>query len=630
MPGQIGALEADVCGLYVCLTGFDPSPGGIASIVTDYIDAQGEPHFSGWPGTLGPLVWIDHDPRYPDPGEWIFWGDENYQDHPPGDPNFPPGLLATDYQWNAEELALVSQCIDPFIEDSTQDLRFRATDWNGNWRRTDNVLEIALTGLHEVEDLIFRGPRYDGEGERRVGCDGYVAERPGGGKCLDLNALVVTAVDEVEPPEFIEALLDAPLDQRGGPGLGGITVPLYRLNPEDPAWEEILADFDFDGEGCVLHIYRRGENLLYKGNIIEAAPVFAVDYHVSQQPEGPDDYGPNGTQPYLYVSSNDALISSPGDDYKDYSVAIGSTSPGDYHIWHAREPMEVVHYGDGNRGTFEPAAGGCKVDDEYQDNYRSHVLGFGFEWVKAMCNDETASYPVQSQGDIMFVHAHGLICGFNDQGECEGHRQCNSYMRCFHSGWREPPQCYDCLFPGDMLFANDWEAIAAHDATWLAATSCWLLADYTTTGDQCQPWHHWMELVWCSPLRSVMGFRAEHVYHNASNWQGSGPPPTPETYFWQRFCGLLEMKDYPGDPDRWYGGVPAQEYGCRCYMEAAWEYYHGLLGDVAAYQTYPEWGDVDENHKHLLWAAAVSTGYRYVLHSNDPPHGNGEVLIFTR
>jgi hypothetical protein len=65
-------------------------------------------------------------------------------------------------------------------------------------------------------------------------------------------------------------------------------------------------------------------------------------------------------------------------------------------------------------------------------------------------------------------------------------------------------------------------------------------------------------------------------------------------------------------------------------MEAAWEYYHGLLGDMEVYTNYEGWGKPDVYHEKFYRAvAALDSGHRYVLKDVKVSDETSEVLICT-
>ncbi len=70
---------------------------------------------------------------------------------------------------------------------------------------------------------------------------------------------------------------------------------------------------------------------------------------------------------------------------------------------------------------------------------------------------------------------------------------------------------------------------------------------------------------------------------------------------------------YPGEPDRWDNGIPANEEAVRCYMEAAWEFYMGFTNDVESFR----WQD--DFREKAEWAAAVDAEHRYTLEREDIP-----------
>ncbi|HDS30439.1 MAG TPA: hypothetical protein ENN67_05275, partial [Firmicutes bacterium] len=136
VQSQIYAIQDDVCGLYVIVDAVDSNPGGISSIVIDWMDAYGVVHY-GDGSALGPQIWIDKDVQqiY----EWIFWADNNYQDEGPGS-SLEKGKIAKDYLNIFEELAMVRD-LDGYLMQGALDVRFRATDKCGNWKRTMNVVD---------------------------------------------------------------------------------------------------------------------------------------------------------------------------------------------------------------------------------------------------------------------------------------------------------------------------------------------------------------------------------------------------------------------------------------------------------------------------------------------------------
>ena len=592
--------------------------------------------------TIGEGIWVDSNPPYDQ--EWEQWSD----------PDFNNGRFPEDNHWQMEEYLCVTDMTSLLADPTVDEVRVRISDHRHNWRRSGNVIEFCQqcegktegeaqggkleAGNYKIIDLMFRGERYEYEDDdcwgagnmpdRRVGCDGPLGMRIQGEKVLDVCALVQPLACQPHPT-CVAVELSGSTDE---PNYESISISLYELSPMDSHWENIWADFACDEENSdidpeCMFVYCRGSDRNFENIGDNHPPMAKVRDNGESVAPPPDEFE---DPPFLYVSSGDDRIAPPGsDDFKDYSVAIGNTDPGDPLIWSSREPMTQVHYGQGNRGTFEPEPGGCVEGQDFHDNVRPNVPAFGAEWVKAVCGDEDAYFPVQSEADIMFAHAHGRICGYNDDGQCGGERTGESYMAWFPP---KPDSYYYCQFPQDVLFAGDWnDGALSADADWLAATCCWLLADYTTTGDTCEPWEDWQALVWGSRLKSVLGFRALHGFVNAPNWTGNGPPPDPETYFWLRFCELLEIESYEGDPNRWYGHVPAQEYACRCYMEAAWEYSMGLLGDTEAYSQHPEyWPSPDKYHELLEKSvAAVDVSRRYVLKHIDPPNGNGDLMIVT-
>jgi hypothetical protein len=227
----------------------------------------------------------------------------------------------------------------------------------------------------------------------------------------------------------------------------------------------------------------------------------------------------------------------------------------------------------------------------------------------------------------MFVHAHGNICGFNDDGLCDGNRLGESFMKYF------PDDRIDRIhpvYPDDILFAEDWEQMIGRDADWLAATSCWLLGDFRSTGNNSQPWVYWQFLTLNTSLHSVLGFRTEHQLPFDTDWPENSPvpSPSPETFFWNRFCELLEDDDYAGVESRWESLAPAEEHGCRCYMEAAWEYVSGKLGDVDEQALHPTWRDPITYHEEFREAvASVSESSRYHMRYVPNPEGVDELKI---
>ncbi|MCX6644972.1 MAG: hypothetical protein NTY09_01225, partial [bacterium] len=551
----------------------------------------------------------------PPPGdEYDYWLDPNCP--PPS--SFSPNKVWKDgYRLGEKYIDVIS--MDSYLSiQGLEEVKVRVTDYRDNWTRSGNLLESEDEG-YSVLDLMFRDNNmYEDEtcyhagdpndDDRRVGCDGvgcdgYVLPRPGGVGILDVAAVV----SAYNPPVSITVSLTAPSDERGSVSGDPLYVSLFRLSQQSSwnEWWEIYADSACAGIAmydCV-EIYCRaapGRYFYYAFNPY-AVVVTDNEFTTLSSPEFPVI---DGATPYLYVTSGDHMINDPNEE-RDYSVAIGDSSEPD--LWKMSEPMRHVHYGDGNRGTFEIP--GCEADK--YDGLRNNVLTFGAEWVRADCDGTEAYYPVQSESDIMFVHAHGIICGFNDDGFCDGNRFGESFMYYF------PDDRIDRIhpvYPEDILFADDWEQMIGRDADWLAATSCWLLADLESTGHLYQPWVYWQWLTLNTSLNSVLGFRRPHISPYEQYWTGTSPPPSPEKYFWNRFCYLLELGNYAGVVSRWDSEVPSEEYGCRCYMEAAWEYVSGELGDVDERPQHTSWGTPDEYHIEFRRAvASVSESSRYQL-----------------
>ena len=316
---------------------------------------------------------------------------------------------------------------------------------------------------------------------------------------------------------YVMVALNAPLDESGGGP--GINVPLYQLSRSDPEWAIIMAEFNYNCPmspppdcDCIKFIYCRGvhrdppnsdRDLIYHGASISALPIMASDVTQDSEPSSPDDYGPTGTLPNLYVSSDDTHGGQQPDAH-DYARARCTKINDPVNDVFEEYWSSHMHYGF-NRGFYDidgcPGAvsqSGCPetsaiLASETQEDYKGNILTFGQEYIIASICGVRAQYAVQSEADILFVMAHGNVI------------QDESFMGPFRVNPTDPPGYdpvpIDPITRGYFIWASDWEgnSLIGRDAKWLVSTSCMLLAPRAVG--------RWQQLVVDHKLKSVMGWK---------------------------------------------------------------------------------------------------------------------------
>ena len=183
-----------------------------------------------------------------------------------------------------------------------------------------------------------------------------------------------------------------------------------------------------------------------------------------------------------------------------------------------------------------------------------------------------------------------------------------------------------------MIYADEWGQCLTTDgdARWIAATTCFLLADQTSSIPS-NAWQDWQSLVGDenNSLTAVMGFRNLHdagwnssttAYDPVTGWQGLTDYESP---FWARFCRFLDgtVSLPPNPQDRWIGDRALADWGVQCYMEAAWEYYHGLTPGLVGDTPPATWIRMAKP------ASAVDADARYYLLENKDPQIPEDLLI---
>jgi hypothetical protein len=556
----ISAMQDDLCGLYVKIDFRDTgSHGSIGMLNLDVLDQFGnfEPPVGGG-AALGGEVWIDEEEIYYN--ELQEWPDEDF------DP------LEIDGWFTGERLAIALEVTNLF-ENEAQAARVRITDGHNCWKRSGDMLNVPFDD-YEVEDLIFLGDRYNYQNcdyiERRKSCDGPVAPRPAGYTSLNIYALVIAS--EFMPPDYIEAQVDAPLDEKNL-HFQSIDLTLYKLTlpHTEHQWLDIFYEFDTLKlpTDCDVHIYTRGDNLEYRMETspgeMEWVPFYAPIAHASDF-EGPLD-GPPGdssTIPKIVVSSNDSYTDIAGQYTKDYSIAVcNQFNPnhpfGQGYIQIAVDLIDYLKYGSVVRSKYKPSSCpgaidiyGCESGDSgapipTQENYKQNILTFGQEYVIASCMGESAQYGLQSEADVMFVLAHGNV---QDQGA----RADQSFMSDFRN---DPIEPYTSHTVDNAIWASDFAdnpSLLGRDADWLVSLSCSLLKP--------PAYQDWQALCASGELKSVMGFIGLHTNQNPDDY-----------WFYDRFMQYLQTS-YSGDPGHWEDGIMSQDPAVISWMEAAYEYYN--------------------------------------------------------
>jgi hypothetical protein len=558
-----------------------------------------------------------------------------------------------------------------------QEVKVRVTDYRDNWTRSEDLIEgierqgqaegLDSNGNYTMLDLMFRDDnRYPDESDpcsypneyppyRREKCDGYVMPRPSGVTAVD----VIAVVSAHDPPDSIPVTLSAPTDEHGLVGVEQLTVLLYRLNENmcPTEWNDIFLDSLCAGKvggPCVEIYFRYAAGRVFYNCPQDPLVVVASDSSVTTESSIENPVGCPETSPYLYVSSSDHMIVEPPDDFKDYSIAIGTG--GDFEnlipfgadpiIWNAMQIPWEFEYG-ARRGWFENDVpyiqdplhsvvllneyGDCGSDiaNENYANFKNNVLTFGFETVKAECGGLEAFYPVQSEADIMLVHAHGDV-NLNVPRK--------SYMMFFPENSSSP--FFPCPQNESVLYADDWNSQITfnRDAGWLVATSCWLLArDYmeyidpntTILHQYVNVYGDWQNLVGRSTtLKSVLGWRWEHADAHDDN---AGSPPgalhtsdISSTSFYRQFLALLN-REYQGNENRWFNHDMPDDIGIICYMEAAHMWLEGELEE--GIETFnPNW--TPHYIDYVQQVAAVDASNWYIIEPNRDPSGEYDYLIF--
>jgi len=537
----------------------------------------------GLGNALGPQVWIDTGNLYDT--EYKSWNHETYQDHVPGVPDFPQGLIAKDYLYYREELAMVVG-LDQYLDQGAVDVRFRVSDIYGNWSRTVNIvdpdyLESISHILYVVTGIGIITQDYQGNQCLSDWCNVPVQDRSSGNKEIDYAAQVVYS-SYINPLPSLESTIRSPTTESHQPQAGPdeIQIPIYLVENPSARFSTLNNLFSSPpGNNCNIFYYSRGPQL--HDNVI--APSLIVSDTNQSDPQ----------IPIFYLSSNDDLLSpeySENLSWRDYSIAISRENEALYGIY--QPSLDSMYFiKEHERGRMDY----CDMSRGYISHYKQDVLKCGLEGLEIMVEGLTARAPIESGGDVYFVIADGCFdyrppsalppgedpAAYRDWQDQNTHFYAIGGFKTVAGGW-------------ENITYDEWRNSAHYrDFNWLVSPACGILNNASY-----MDWK--IRLVDATHLNSICGFR---WFTQRTNYPGGSPA----SFFGDFSAQLSYAYGIVTRLDLWWNQLtPSCDPAVIAYMETACKWANNADGSG---------GDI--SLRPIILAAAVDSVTRWIIKKED-------------